>query len=132
MATDPLAGLRSAIDRFDPVVTARLRAVAWRKSREVKAIASQHAARSGANRSHLNEGHPHIGDSIVIIEEPEKKRFLVLPETPWNPNLGDWLERGTVRMSAHPFMRPASDQIEASYRAEMIETAKDAAAEVLG
>lgn len=127
---DELAALRKAVDTFPATVTAKLRAVAWRKSREVKAIASRLAARSQGKRSRLNEGHPHLGDSIVIVEHEKEKEFLVFPETPWNPNLGLWVERGTVHNQARPFMRPAGDQIDASYRSEMEAAATSSASEL--
>lgn len=128
---DDLATLRRQIDRFPETVTAKLRAVAWRKAREVKAIAARLAPKDTVPpRSQHNEGHPHIGESIVIIEDADNKQFLVRPETPWQPNLGLWLERGTVHMSARPFMRPAGDQVEGSYRSEMEAAAKEAATEI--
>jgi HK97 gp10 family phage protein len=126
---DDLAALRRKIERFPSEVTAKLRAVAWRKSREVKAIAERLAPRDEGPRSPHNEGNPHLADSIVIIEDAEHKQFLVRPETPWQPNLGLWLERGTSKMTARPFMRPAGDQVEASYRSEMIDAATEAAEE---
>lgn len=126
---DELAALRSSIERFPATVTAKLRAVAWRKSREVKAVASRLAARSEGDRGRLNQGRPHLADSIVITEESDRKQFVVTPETPWNPNLGLWVERGTVKMRARPFMRPAGDQVNASYQREMTEAATAAANE---
>lgn len=127
---DDLARLRSDIQRFPATVTAKLRAVAWRKSREVKDIAKRLAARSEGERSRLNRGNPHLADSIVITEEIDRKQFVVSPETPWNPHLGLWVERGTVKMRARPFMRPAGDQVNASYQSEMTQAATDAANEV--
>ena len=128
---DDLAQLRRDIDRFPATVTAKLRAVAWRTSREVKAIASRLAARSEGDRGRLNRGHPHLADSIVITEDADRKQFAVTPETPWNPNLGLWVERGTVKMRARPFMRPAGDQVNASYQKDMLAAATDAATEAL-
>jgi len=128
---DELQQLRANIDRFPKVLTERLRAVAWRKSREVKAIASRLALRGHDPRGRLNEGEPHLADSIVIVEHAAKKEFLVSPETPWNPNLGLWIERGTSKMAATPFMRPAGDAVNASYQSEMTKVAEQAASEVL-
>lgn len=70
-----------------------------------------------------------MADSIVVVEDEANKQFLVRPETPWNPDLGLWVERGTAHMSARPFMRPASDQVEGSYQREMAEAASSAASE---
>ena len=128
---DELDGLRRGIETFPATVTAKLRAVAWRKSREVKDIAKRLAARSEGERGRLNRGRPHLADSIVIHEEVDRKQFVVTPETPWNPHLGLWVERGTVKMRARPFMRPAGDQVNASYQKDMLAAATDAATEAL-
>ena len=69
--------------------------------------------------------------SIVVTEEPEKKQFLVEVINPDNPNLALWIERGTVKMRARPFMRPAADEIDASYRREMEAAAVGTATELL-
>jgi HK97 gp10 family phage protein len=130
---DELAALRTAVDTFPEEVTARLRAVAWRKSREVKDLARGLAARNDTpQRGRLNTGEPHLADSIVIIEDAEHKQFRVEPDTPWNPNLGLWIERGTVKMRARPFMRPAEDAIKPSYEREMLQAAEAAGVEVFG
>lgn len=129
---DSLAQLRRDVERLPKVVTERLRAVAWRKSREVRDLARSLAPRNEQVRGRLNEGQPHLADSIVIDEDAAGKAFLVRPETPWNPNLGLWIERGTAKMDAKPFMRPAGDQVTDSYRREMVAAATAAADEVLG
>lgn len=127
-----LKELAANIDRFDKEVTARLRAVAFRKSREVKEIARRLAPRDDSPpRGTHTEGNPHLADSIVIVEHADKKEFQVFPETPWLPNLGLWIERGTVHESARPFMRPAGDQVDASYKAEMLAVADGTAKELL-
>lgn len=129
---DDLATLSRNIDQLDTVVTERLRAVAWRKSREVQARAKALAPRDrSTKRGSHTKGQPHLADSIVVIEDAPHKQFLVRPETPWLPNLGLWIERGTVHMRANPFMRPAGDAIEASYRREMTEAATRAVTELL-
>lgn len=124
---DDLATLRRNVERFPDAVTAKLRSIAWRTSRDVK-----ETARRLAPRSQDGSGNPHLADSIVITEEAEKKQFLVSPETPWQPNLGLWIERGTVKMRARPFMRPAGDSVEAPYRRDMEAGALAVANEVLG
>lgn len=131
MPDDDLARLKANIERFPKAVTERLRAVAWRKSREIKDIARRLAPEGAEPRSRLNEGEPHLKDSIVIIEDAANKQFSVEPDTPWNPNLGLWIERGTRKMVARPFMRPAGDAVNASYRSEMLQAAETISAELL-
>ncbi len=129
---DELARLRRNIDRFDTVVTAKLRDVAHRKATQVQSIAERLAPRNNQIRGRLNEGNPHLADSITVEEDPKGKAFLVRPETPWNPNLGLWVELGTTKMAAQPFMRPAGDQVTDSYRREMVDAATTTAEKALG
>ncbi len=70
-------------------------------------------------------------NSIVVHEFANDKVFLVTVENPDNPNLGLWLERGTIHMRARPFMRPAADEVEPSYRSEMMAVATNTAEELL-
>lgn len=128
---DPLAALRASIDRFPVVVTAELRAVAWRTSREVKSRAQALVAKDTG----------YTAENIHIVERPEEKTFLVVPGSD-RPRvrialhtskrsgrqhtqkvtlnmLPSWLEYGTAKMQARPFMRPAADAVEASYRRDM-------------
>ena len=117
---DDLAKLRANIERLPVRVTAQLRAVAWRTSRVVRTRAQQ------ILRSQTH-GTGKTANSIVIVEQAEKKQFLVTVENPDNPELGLWLERGTVHMRARPFMRPAGDEATAGYVREMTEAATQAA-----
>lgn len=136
---DELAALRRAIDDFPVTATAQLRSVAWRTSRTVQQLAKARVA--------VDSGY--TKDNIHIIEEPEKKQFLVVPGTD-RPRvrislhtskrtgrqhtqrvtlnmLPNWLEYGTVKMRARPFMRPAADAVEAIYKREMVDAATQAA-----
>lgn len=125
---DDLKALSAQIDAFPALVTARLRAVAWRTSRDVKARAHDLAPRDeSAERGDHTRGHPHLADAIVITEQADQKQFLVEPQTPWLPNLGLWIERGTSKMRARPFMRPAGEALTAQYQREMTRAAEQAA-----
>ena len=137
--SDDLRALRAAVERFPIEVTAQLRSVAFRTSRTAMALAKARVA--------VDTGYTR--DNIHIIEEPEKKQFLVVPGTD-RPRvtislhtdtrsgrqhtqrvtlnmLPDWLEYGTVKMPARPFMRPAADAVEAIFKSEMVEVATKAA-----
>lgn len=130
---DELAQLKANIDRFPKEVTARLRAVAWRKSRAAREIAKRLAPRDDKPpRGRHTEGNPHLADSIVIDEHADRKEFVVFPSTPWLPELGLWIERGTVKMRARPFMRPAGDAVNPSYQSEMTQAAERVADDTFG
>lgn len=127
---DDLKTLAAQIQAFPKLVTERLRAVAFRTSQDVKERARALAPRdASAERGTHTQGNPHLADSIVIVEQAEQKQFLVFPETPWLPNLGLWIERGTSKMRARPFMRPAGEAVNAQYQREMTAAAEDAATE---
>ena len=141
---DDLAALRQAIDRFPVAVTDALRSVAWRKSREVMALAKA--------RVPVDSGYTR--DNIHVEEDAANKQFLVIPGTD-RPRerfslhrmrrsgrrhtqkvtlnmLPEWLEYGTVKMRARPFMRPAAAAVDASYRTEMLAAATAVAEKELG
>lgn len=123
---DDLAALRQQIERLPADVTAALRAVAWRTSRHVKERALQ------ILNSRTNGKADRIA-AITIVEHETEKVFRVIAEGAVNKpaNLALWFERGTRFMEARPFMRPAGDAEEATYRSESIKAAR-AVADRLG
>lgn len=123
---DDLAALRQQIERLPADVTAALRAVAWRTSRHVKERALQ------ILNSRTNGKADRIA-AITIVEHETEKVFRVIAEGAVNKpaNLALWFERGTRFMKARPFMRPAGDAEEATYRSESIKAAR-AVADRLG
>jgi HK97 gp10 family phage protein len=128
-AQDEIAALRRQVAALPTAVTARLRAVAWRTSRELK----DRARATLLSKTHGHgKDHQRTADSFVIIEEPEKKQFLVAVENPENPNLAMWLERGTSRMTARPYLRPAADELDSTYKREMAAAAEDVVTQMLG
>lgn len=115
-----LSELKQAIERLPAEVTAALRAVAWRKSREAMAIAKS------TLRSKLKTPAHKLIDNIEVIENADKKEFVVISQAPDDQpaNLPLWVERGTVHMAARPYMRPAGDAIDASYKSESLKVAE--------
>jgi len=117
--------MRQAVGQLPRAVTAQLRSVAFRASREVK----------DRGRQNLLSAHPgaKTADTIVIDEKESEKRFLITvqgdPERP--ANLPLWLERGTRYMRATPYMRPAEDSVRPTYVRESEQAAVNAVREAL-
>lgn len=114
-----LAELKRAINALPKDVTLALRAVAWRKSREAYAIAK------ATLRSKLKTPAHKLIDNIEIIEDAAKKEFVVISQAPDDQpaNLPLWVERGTRQMAARPYIRPAGDAIDESYKSESLKAA---------
>lgn len=117
---------KRAVDALPREVTLKLRAVAWRTSREVKDTAQRllRAQTHGTGKT---------ANSIHVVEEAERKQFVVLvggnPDRP--ANLPDWLEFGTKHMTAKPYIRPAADMAKDGYLSDMEAAAVDVATKAL-
>lgn len=123
--------LNAAIDRLPQTVTAALRGVAKNSAERIKIRAHDLAPVGGEPRGEHTAGNPHMRDTIAVTEEADKKQFVVGPNTPWLPELGLWIERGTVHMSARPFMRPAGDEEDSHYKRESLAAADQAVTKAL-
>lgn len=129
-----VAGLKeldAAIDKLPDAVTAALRGVAKDTAYRIQARARVLAPVGTEPRGKYTKGQPHLRDAIEVIEQSEQKQFLVDPNTPWLPNLALWIERGTTRMAARPFMRPAGDAENARYIADSTAVAEHVVTEAL-
>ncbi len=138
---DDLAALKAAIDRFPAEVTAALKAVAKASADRI----AVHAATILRSKTH---GTGATADSIRVLDQSARKRYVV--DVPGGPqptislhrmkrsgrthtqrvttwNLPLWLERGTKKMAARPFLRPAADAESDRYKANMRAAAEAAA-----
>ncbi len=126
-----LKELSETIDRLPATVTAALRGVAHSTSVRIQTRAHDLAPFDPEPRGTHTEGNPHLRDAIVIEEDTTQKQFRIFPNTPWLPELGLWIERGTVKMSARPFMRPAGDGEDARYKRDSLAAAERVVTEAL-
>lgn len=114
-----LKELREAIDRLPDDVTKALRLVALVSANRIQARAKS------ILRSKLKTSAHALVDGIVVIPEPEKKQYKVdSTRPPSQPtNLPLWIERGTIKMAARPYMRPAGDAEEETYQRDSLKAA---------
>lgn len=129
MTSTGLNEFRAAIDRFPAAVTAALRAVAARTAARVQARAEQNLRASK---------YPNRARAIAITTEEDaaNKEFRVGARSAnlrrYPDMLVVWVEHGTVKLPAQPFMRPAAQAEVAQYRREMEDAAARAAVETFG
>jgi hypothetical protein len=122
-----LKELEKAIENLPRSVTLALRGVAWQSSRRIK----DRAAQILNNETH---GTGKTAASIEVIEELEKKQFIVWPRgNPDRPaNLPLWLERGTKFMRPIAYMRRSADEEDDTYKRNVEQAAIDVITKQLG
>lgn len=129
VTTTGLTELKRAIEVFPEKHTAALRAVA-------KATADRVLANARANLAAQTKGTGALAGFLEVREQAEKKQFVVganpglVRVHPWNLML--WLEYGTVRAAARPFMRPAADKERDRYQQDLARASEDIAKGVFG
>lgn len=113
---------RRQIEQFDDDQTAALKAVA-------RATAERILERERALLAAQTHGEGNTAAAIYIEDDSANKRFVVrfglIRSRP--ANLPIWIEYGTVRQPARPFVRPAADAEIERYRHDMA-VASEAAA----
>jgi len=126
VTTTGLDEMRRAIEALPAAVQNGLQEVAQQTAARIATRARQHVR--------VRSGYTH--DQIEVQHDPQRRQSLItVGPTPSHPATKDhpamlavWLEYGTRYMSAHPFMRPASDAEQDRYRRDL-ETASAAIAE---
>lgn len=103
-----------AIEEFPEAETAALKAVA-------KVNAGRIHARARLLLAQQTHGEGNTAAALKVSEDAPNRQFVVefglIRNRP--AMLPVWIELGTVRMNARPFMRPAADAFRDKYRAEM-------------
>lgn len=126
-----LAEFKRGVEQLPAAVQTAMRSVAHRTAQKVQALAQR--------RVPVATGY--TKDNIHITEEADRNQFTVDAGTD-RPRVGlalhrstrtgrthtqkvtlnmlpVWLEYGTVKMSARPFMRPAAEESDAGYKRDM-------------
>lgn len=122
MTTTGLNELRRSVEMFPAAVTAALRQVARATAARVEA---------GARERIQSSRYPARARAITITtdEDAANKRFVVIaaPAPRYPANMPLWIEHGTIRVPATPFMRPAAKAEEPRYVAELAAAAEQVA-----
>ncbi len=127
MTTTGLEEFRRAVQTLPADVTARLKTVA-----EVSAARMQTRARARL-RSQLKTPAHALIDAIGITNDLPNKQVHVIshPPTGQHGGLPIFVEYGTVRMAARPYMRPSADEEAPRYRRDLEAAAINVAQKVL-
>lgn len=119
--------VRAAVTELPRAVTLAVRAVAWRTSRRVYSSAQ-------ARLNALTHGTGETARNLRVTEHEERKSFVVDvgPMAGRPANLPLWIERGTIKMRARPFMRPSLEAESATYIREVEDAVQRVGTEALG
>ncbi len=101
---------KRAVENLPRAVTLAQRAVAFRASRRVYDSAK-------ARLQSSTHGTGATARGLRVVERDQIKAFIVdVGPVPGRPdNLPLWLELGTIKMGARPFLRPSMEQHSDSY-----------------
>lgn len=104
-----------AVHALPERVTAACRAVAGRIAVRIQAGARQRLI------AQLQTSRRGLADAITVKEDLANQQFLVESSAPRGQaaNVPIWIEHGTVKMAARPYMRPAAAAEQENYRREM-------------
>ena len=102
---------RRTVERLPQAMRIALRAVAMRSAHRIAADAARRLRAQ-------TRGSGETADAISVREEHQERAFLVESKaTRGRPaNLPFWLEFGTSKMSARPYMRPSAEAEQDRYR----------------
>lgn len=122
-----LTEFKAGVEQLPRAITLALRGVAWKTSRRVKDLAR-------ARLQSQTHGTGKTAAALRITERDQMKAFIVdVGPVPGRPdNLALWLELGTVKMSARPFLRPALEETNPAYIRECDAAVQATGEQVLG
>ncbi len=123
-----LKELEQAIRVFPDTVQKALRTVALITATRVKDRARATVPYDANHRG----SRPHVRDTIVVVPDDAHKQYRVEVGGTALPMLAVWLEYGTSKMSARPFLRPAADAEEDAYKRAMVAAAEAVTEKALG
>lgn len=106
--------LVEAINRFPDDVTAACKSIAQRYAVLIKLDMQRRLLQQ-------TEGEGNTAEAIAVFEDAPNKQYVVgfnvIKNRP--ANLPLWLEYGTIRMKARPFVRVSADAVRDAYRQAM-------------
>lgn len=111
-----------AFDRFPELLAPRVKAVALVTSERVKSEAHARVRRrTGATADHIVVIETQDGTGYIVWVDPSTRT----PQVTFNA-VGRWLEFGTFKMEAHPFLFSAAQLEEDAHRRRIEEATQDA------
>ena len=124
--------LLAVLDRLGDEMKRRIRPIAEETANRIAKEASARARRAATP----TRGGRHMADQIVVQEsrkttelasggESSGVGYVVFVRYPEMPGLAGWMEHGTVKMGAHPFLFPAARLEEGNFLRRVTEEAQD-------
>lgn len=120
--------MRAAVQQLPTAVTAALRGVAEATAKRMLANAK------AILRERLKTDRHALIDALVIEENAANHEFRVISKSPsgQSANLPIWIEYGTVKMGARPYMHPSAEAELDQYRRDCETASAGAASRLIG
>lgn len=127
-------GLIDALNRLGPVADVVCKAVAYETAHKIQQSAfARVAVRTGETRSHITVEETHNGEGFIVWVEPDvlislhtnKKTGRQHTQRVTYNALGGWLEFGTEKMTARPFLFNSARLEEGGHQRRLAEAIQD-------